>query len=117
MSAGTSGRAADRRAALTVPCHVSDRWLRFEEREQFEVLDEDLIQLDVMTRDDEGEPYKLCELVVARGDVLRAVAAYGDPPFRTTPVRKQESSPDPKPARPRRRSAAAQADPPTLTEP
>jgi hypothetical protein len=77
----------DRRAALTVPCHVSERWLRFAEREQFEVLDEDLIQLDVMTLDDDGEPYKLCELVVARGDLLRAVAAYGDPPFRTTPVR------------------------------
>ena len=94
-------RAGTRKAALTVPCHVSDRWLRFEEREQFEVLDEDLIQLDVMTRDDDGEPYKLCELVVARGDLLRAIAAYGDPPFRTAPVRKQSSleSVAPKPRR------------------
>jgi hypothetical protein len=115
VNAGASGRAADRRAALTVPCQASDRWLRFEEREQFEVLDEDLIQLDVMTRDDDGEPYKLCELVVARGDLLRAVAAYGDPPFRTTPVRKQESSPDQKP-RARRRNAGAEPDQPSLTE-
>lgn len=77
-----------RRATLTVPCHVSERWLRFAEREQYAVLDEDLIQLDVMTLDDDGDPYKLCELMVSRGDLLRAVAAYGDPPLRRTPVRK-----------------------------
>lgn len=85
----TPASRGGRKAALTVACHVSDRWLRFEEREQYEVLDEDLIQLDVMTRDDDGEPYKLCELVIARGDLLRAVAAYGDPPYRTTPVRRK----------------------------
>jgi hypothetical protein len=87
---------------LTVPCHVSERWLRFAEREQFEVLDEDLIQLDVMTLDDDGAPYKLCELLVSRGDVLRAVAAYGDPPFRTTPVRKDGAKVDARPTRARR---------------
>jgi hypothetical protein len=87
---------------LTVPCHVSERWLRFAEREQFEVLDEDLIQLDVMTLDDDGAPYKLCELLVSRGDVLRAVAAYGDPPFRTTPVRKDGAKVDARPTRVRR---------------
>jgi hypothetical protein len=76
------------RAAITVPCHVSERWLQFAEREQYAVLDEDLIQLDVMTLDDEGAHYKLCELMVSRGDLLRAVAAYGDPPFRRAPVRK-----------------------------
>jgi hypothetical protein len=100
-----SARVGDRRAALTVPCHVSERWLRFAEREQYEVMDEDLIQLDVMTLDDDGEPYKLCELVVARGDLLRAVAAYGDPPFRTTQVRKPDAVPEPKPKAPRRRPA------------
>jgi hypothetical protein len=62
--------------------------LQFAEREQYAVLDEDLIQLDVMTLDDEGAHYKLCELMVSRGDLLRAVAAYGDPPFRRAPVRK-----------------------------
>lgn len=73
---------------LSVPCHVSERWLQFAEREQYAVLDEDLIQLDVMTLDDQGAPYKLCELMVSRGDLLRAIAAYGDPPMRRTPVRK-----------------------------
>jgi hypothetical protein len=80
----------ERRAVLSVPCHVSERWLRFAPREQFEVVDEDLIQLDVMTLDDDDAPYKLCELVVSRGDLLRAIAAYGDPPFRTRPVRRQD---------------------------
>jgi hypothetical protein len=98
----TPGGAAARRAMLTVPCNVSERWLRFAEREQFEVLDEDLIQVDVMTLDDEGAPYKLCELVVSRGDLLRAVAAYGDPPLRTTPVRKDATKIDARPARTRR---------------
>lgn len=107
-----SGREAEpragagaRRASLVVPCHVSERWLRFVEREQYEVIDEDLIHLDVMTLDDDGEPYKLCELIVARGDLLRAVAAYGDPPYRTRPVlREPETEPSraPRPGRSKR---------------
>ncbi|HEX2167979.1 MAG TPA: hypothetical protein VHG09_12165 [Longimicrobiales bacterium] len=116
MSASSS-RAGGRSASLTVPCHVSERWLRFEEREQFEVLDEDLIQLDVMTRDDDGEPYKLCELVVARGDLLRAVAAYGDPPFRTAPVRRKTAAPEPAAPRRKKPSSGGAPDQPTLTEP
>ena len=88
MSAQEGRAGHSRRAALIVPCHVSDRWFSFRDREQYEVMDEDLIHVDVMTRDDEGEPYKLCELIVARGDLLRAVAAYGDPVQRTRPVRK-----------------------------
>jgi hypothetical protein len=78
-----------RRAALIVPCHASDRWFNFRDREQYEVIDEDLIHVDVMTRDDAGRPYKLCELIVSRGDLLRAVAAYGDPSYRARRVRKQ----------------------------
>jgi hypothetical protein len=96
VSAQTGSAPSHRRASLVVPCHVSERWLSFVEREQYEVIDEDLIQLDVMTLDDDGQPYKLCELIVARGDLLRAVAAYGDPPFRTRPVRKPETVPAPK---------------------
>lgn len=74
-----------RRAAapdpLRVSCHVSDRWLQLLPREQFDALgDDDQVHLDVMTLDDQGAPYKLCELAVARGDLLRAIAAYGDPP-------------------------------------
>jgi hypothetical protein len=65
---------------------VSERWLQLTPREQFDALgDDDLVHLDVMTLDDEGAPYKLCELVVARGDLLRAIAAYGDPPVPPRP--------------------------------
>jgi hypothetical protein len=100
-----------------VSCHESERWLQFAEREQFDVLDEDLIQLDVMTLDDDGAPYKLCELVVSRGDLLRAVAAYGDPPFRTTPVRKAAGRAGARPARtPRTRSATPADEQTDLTE-
>jgi hypothetical protein len=91
--------------ALLVHCQLTERWLRFAEREQFEVLDEDLITIDVMTLDDERAAYKLCELVVSRGDLLRAIAAYGDPPFRTRPVRKAEAAPEP-PVKARRRKRA-----------
>lgn len=91
MSEPASGRWPDRRATLTVRCHVTERWLRFQERTQYEMMDEDLIQLDVMTLDDDDEPYKLCEMVVARGDLLRAIAAYGDPPLRTTPIRRDDA--------------------------
>jgi hypothetical protein len=113
----TPGRGADRKAALIVSCQESERWLQFAEREQFEVLDEDLIQLDVMTLDDDGAPYKLCELVVSRGDLLRAVAAYGDPPFRTTPVRKAVSRGEPRQARaPRARLAAPAEEQTDLTD-
>lgn len=98
-----------RRASLVVPCQVSERWLRFIEREQYDVMDEDLIHLDVMTLDDDEAPYKLCELIVARGDLLRAVAAYGDPPYRTRPVRSAEHAvADTAPKkRPRRRKSSA----------
>ena len=87
MSGKEARGGSARRASLVVPCQVSERWLRLIEREQYDVMDEDLIHLDVMTLDDDEAPYKLCELIVARGDLLRAVAAYGDPPYRTRPVR------------------------------
>jgi hypothetical protein len=88
--------------ARRVQCQVSERWLQFAAREQYAVLDEDLIHLDVMTLDEDLSPYKLCELVVSRGDLLRGIAAYGDPPKRTTPVRKDGARADTRPVRPRR---------------
>lgn len=108
------GRAAgnSRRAALLVPCHVSERWFSFRDREQYEVIDDDLIHVDVMTRDDAGEPYKLCELIVARGDLLRAVAAYGDPLHRIRPVRKPTAVPAESKTAARSRQRARKRKPP-----
>jgi hypothetical protein len=109
------GRAAgnSRRVALIVPCHVSERWFSFRDREQYDVIDEDLIHVDVMTRDDAGAPYKLCELIVARGDLLRAVAAHGDPAHRRRPVRKPPPAPmEPESAAARSRPRARKTRPP-----
>jgi hypothetical protein len=66
-----------------VPCQASDRWLQLSPRSEYDSLGlDDLIHLDVMTRDAEGAPYKLCDLVLSRADMLYAIAAYGEPPFR-----------------------------------
>jgi hypothetical protein len=68
---------------LRVDCQMSERWLQFQNRAQLDVLSQDdLLPLDVMTIGEDGEPHKLCELTVARGDLLRALAAAGDPPHR-----------------------------------
>jgi hypothetical protein len=75
--------AAPPATRLRVDCHTSERWLQFGSRAQLDVLSQDdLLPLDVMTIGEDGEPHKLCELTVARGDLLRAIAAAGDPPHR-----------------------------------
>jgi hypothetical protein len=77
-----SGRDAHR-DPLLVRCQASDRWLQLSPRSEYDSLGlDDLIHLDVMTRDADGAPYKLCDLVLSRADMLHAIAAYGDPPFR-----------------------------------
>lgn len=104
MAKGRSRRSAGRQAdpgVLRVSCHVSDRWLRFHARDQVDALEEDLFMVDVMTLDDEGEPYKLCDVVVARGDLLRAIAEADGPVARVT-----------KPVRARSPKAAATGAPP-----
>lgn len=69
-------------AVLSVPCHSSVRWLRFMRGPQVDALAaDDLLRVAVMT-DAGGQPYKLCELVLSRGDLLRAIAASGDPTSR-----------------------------------
>ncbi len=71
-------------SGLEVSCRESERWLRFRRGAQFDALaEDDLLRVDVMTLGTEGEPYTLCHLVVSRGDLLRAVAAVGDPPYRS----------------------------------
>lgn len=71
------GDAAD----LEVACRVSDRSLRFVRGPQYDVLaQDDLLRIDVMTVDRDGRAYKLCELTVGRADLLRGIAAAGEPP-------------------------------------
>jgi hypothetical protein len=66
------------RLPLRVDCQESARWLQFRARAQLTLAQDDLLPIDVMTLGEDGAPHKLCELLVARGDLLRAIAAAGD---------------------------------------
>lgn len=79
---GADAGAGPADAELHVPCRVSERWLRFVRGPQFDALaQDDLLRLDVMTADRDGAPYKLCELTLGRADLLRAIAAAGEPAY------------------------------------
>jgi hypothetical protein len=61
---------------LRVSCYVSGRWLQFTGGAHYESMEkDDLVALDVMTLDQNDRPRKLCELVLYRGDLLRALEA------------------------------------------
>ncbi|WP_163581128.1 hypothetical protein [Gracilibacillus saliphilus] len=52
-----------------VPCLVSERWLQFPETAN----NENNIIVDVMTQTEGNKPRKLCELILSRNDLLRAI--------------------------------------------
>jgi hypothetical protein len=57
---------------LGVPCMVSSRWLKFSEHSS--VLEGgEFITVDVMTHSNGHHPRKLCELVITREDLERAL--------------------------------------------
>lgn len=56
-------RKRDRHRHRIVECEVSVRWLQFAERIDRHA-DKDYLRLDVMTRDANEQPRKLCSLVV-----------------------------------------------------
>jgi hypothetical protein len=65
-----------RRANLNkgkAPCQVSGRWLQFPERAR-EFTDGTYLAIDVMTCDSDGNPRKLCELVLVKEDLLELLA-------------------------------------------
>jgi hypothetical protein len=64
-----------------VQCYVSDRFLSFSESSDRLSDGNDLMFVDVMTRDIDGDVRKLCELILDRRDVLSAVAAVKPRPF------------------------------------
>lgn len=51
-----------------VPCEVSNRWLQFSE-----YTDDRWIPISVMTLDKNEKPKKICELILSKEDVLRAL--------------------------------------------
>jgi hypothetical protein len=66
-----------------VQCYVSDRWLAFPPTSDVMNDGDDLIIVDVMTATIEGDAKKLCELILVRADLERALKAVksrpGDP--------------------------------------
>lgn len=67
---------AGRHAAL---CIVSERWFQFPERGGGPIQLGEPLQISVMTKDRNGNDKKLCELIVTREDLLRAIAAVKPP--------------------------------------
>ncbi|GJJ03439.1 hypothetical protein RugamoR64_39770 [Duganella rhizosphaerae] len=56
-----------------VACQVSDRWLQFPDGAS-DVGGKGFMQVDVMTRGSDEQPKKLCELVLAKEDLLAMLA-------------------------------------------
>lgn len=52
-----------------VPCQVSGRWLQFNTM----VQDEKYIEVNVMTQTENNKFKKICELVLSKEDLLRAI--------------------------------------------
>jgi hypothetical protein len=60
---------------LQVPCCVSDRFLAFPKTSALQPDGHDLMFVDVMTRDVEGDVRKLCELILDRRALTKALAS------------------------------------------
>lgn len=56
-----------------VPCEVSGRWLQFPENSDWIGNRGEFMFVDVMTEGGNGEPRKLCHLLLKKEDILRAV--------------------------------------------
>ena len=55
-----------------VPCEISNRWLQMDEQSSL-IGKTELLNLSVMTRDQDNNPRKICNLVVTRESILRAL--------------------------------------------
>lgn len=68
-----SQRRKNKLGPLHVECKVSDRYLRFREKSST-LQDGEYIIIDVMTtQTDINKPYKLCEVIITREDLLEAL--------------------------------------------
>ena len=62
-----------------VPCMVSERWIQFPKRSGGDFPDGEFIGISVMTKGDNGKPRKLCDLVITREDIIRAINSVEKP--------------------------------------
>jgi len=65
----------------SVHCYVSDRWLAFPPTSAAMKDGADLLVIGVMTRSAEGDVSKICDVILDRAHVLRALAAVKQEPF------------------------------------
>jgi hypothetical protein len=63
---------AGRHAVL---CIVSERWLQFPEQGSGCIQLGEPLKIEVMTKDKTGNDKKICDLIVTREDLLRAIGA------------------------------------------
>jgi hypothetical protein len=56
-----------------VHCYVSDRWLAFPDASGGGGSGEELMLVEVMTLDIDEDPKRICELVLVRADLERAL--------------------------------------------
>jgi hypothetical protein len=71
----------ERLGKLMVECYVSNRFLVFPEVSEVQASGNDLMFVDVMTRNVEEDAKKLCTLIVDRRELLEAVTKVRSKPF------------------------------------
>jgi len=57
-----------------LPCFVSDRWLQFNTVSEM-YGDFELVTMNVMTLNKDGQPHKLCEMIIEKEDLIRVYKA------------------------------------------
>jgi len=67
---------------LRLQCEVSDRFLSLPESSDAFPDGRDLMFVDVMTRNVDGDVHKICELILDRHDITEALARVKSKPFR-----------------------------------
>lgn len=73
-------RMKNHRDPRYVPCMVSGRWLQFPKESAGHFGGGEFISLDVMTETEPGVHRKLCDLVVTREELQRALDSVKTPP-------------------------------------
>ena len=62
-----------------VPCIISDRWLQFPPTSSGNIVYGEMIEVFVMTNNSDGNPKKICNMIIAREDLLKALENVKNP--------------------------------------
>ena len=66
-------RICNLQGKFSVPCEVSERWLAFDPISS-NVQGGEFISLDIMTMNTDGQPKKLCGLIITRENLMEALS-------------------------------------------